>query len=243
MAPRLWQRLVLFLIQHHFQQKVTVCLVEKGKVSKYLLWTFTFCCKTHFLSFILFVSVQKRLLSSSEFPLTCKAWHVKCTLHFRPTKKKEKKRKMCRCVYPFHLAVLCTQHLWITWELDLFLHAVLHYGATANYQTRLGLHQLSAQAIFSLRDTESDAQIADYSVSDCLAQWWTYFTTVSLEDGVMMMPGYGFVQIEQHDPGLETFCTSLRGATSMPPHHPCHQIVASQKPQVGAIIHAVYIEI
>lgn len=39
----------------------------------------------------------------------------------------------------------------------------------------------------------------------------------------------------------ETFCTPLRGATSVPPHHPRHQIVASRKPQVAAIIHAEYI--
>lgn len=33
------------------------------------------------------------------------------------------------------------------------------------------------------------------------------------------------------------------GAQSMPPHHPCHQIVASRKPRVVAITHAVYIKI
>lgn len=42
--------------------------------------------------------------------------------------------------------------LWITWESNLFLHAVLHYGATSNYQTKARRHRLSAKAIldFSL---------------------------------------------------------------------------------------------
>lgn len=69
---------------------------------------FAFCSRTHFLSVVPFVSTKRTKATHffSEFSLTCRACHVKCTLHFRPAKIK--KHFLCTCVYPVHLAVSCT---------------------------------------------------------------------------------------------------------------------------------------